>query len=165
MPLRPSIDAKVFAFVEAHEFARRDFPQSGYNVHRLSREVTQLLLHEASLQAREIEATAEWMLKTIMGCAGAPQAKIDAVGKRRGRPTTRASDDPQGSPYSPVLYAVRRLPSQVLTRGCLRSSLSTNSRGPTFRKRGFMRIPTKPATHSNRKPATDSDLKPAGVPI
>ena len=29
----------------------------------------------------------------------------------------------------------------------------------------FLRIPTKPATHSNRKPATDSDLKPAGVPI
>jgi Fic family protein len=29
----------------------------------------------------------------------------------------------------------------------------------------FVRIPTKPATHSNRKPATDSDLKPAGVPI
>jgi hypothetical protein len=28
-----------------------------------------------------------------------------------------------------------------------------------------VRIPTKPATHSNRKPATDSDLKPAGVPI
>jgi ribbon-helix-helix CopG family protein len=31
--------------------------------------------------------------------------------------------------------------------------------------RGELRIPTKPATHSNRKPATDSDLKPAGVPI
>jgi hypothetical protein len=29
----------------------------------------------------------------------------------------------------------------------------------------YLRIPTKPATHSNRKPATDSDLKPAGVPI
>jgi hypothetical protein len=28
-----------------------------------------------------------------------------------------------------------------------------------------LRIPTKPATRSNRKPATDSDLKPAGVPI
>jgi putative DNA methylase len=28
-----------------------------------------------------------------------------------------------------------------------------------------VRIPAKPATHSNRKPATDSDLKPAGVPI
>jgi hypothetical protein len=33
----------VFAFVAAHEFARSDFPQSGYNVHRLSRNVTQLL--------------------------------------------------------------------------------------------------------------------------
>jgi hypothetical protein len=52
---RPAIDAKVFAFVEAQEFARRDFPQSGYNVHRLSRDVTQLLLHKASLPAREIE--------------------------------------------------------------------------------------------------------------
>jgi len=28
-----------------------------------------------------------------------------------------------------------------------------------------LRIPTKPARHSNMKPATDSDLKPAGVPI
>jgi CRISPR-associated endonuclease Cas1 len=64
--LRPSIDARVFAFVEAHEFARRDFPQSGYNVHRLSREVTQLLLHKASLSAREIEEAAEWMVRTIV---------------------------------------------------------------------------------------------------
>jgi CRISPR-associated protein Cas1 len=64
-PLRLSIDAKVFGFVEAYEFARRDFPQSGYNVHRLSRDVTQLLLHSASLPAREIEEAAEWMVKTI----------------------------------------------------------------------------------------------------
>jgi len=28
-----------------------------------------------------------------------------------------------------------------------------------------MRIPTKPAMHSNLKPATYSDAKPAGVPI
>jgi hypothetical protein len=28
-----------------------------------------------------------------------------------------------------------------------------------------LRIPTKPARHSDRKPATDSDLKPAGIPI
>ena len=70
-PLRPAIDAKVFAFVEAHEFARCDFPQSGYNVHRLSRDVTQLLLHKASLPAREIEEAAEWMVRTILRCAGA----------------------------------------------------------------------------------------------
>jgi hypothetical protein len=28
-----------------------------------------------------------------------------------------------------------------------------------------VRIPTKPASNSNRKPATDSDPKPATVPI
>jgi hypothetical protein len=28
-----------------------------------------------------------------------------------------------------------------------------------------LRIPMKPARHSNRKSATDSDLKPAGIPI
>jgi CRISPR/Cas system-associated endonuclease Cas1 len=69
-PLRPAIDAKVFEFVEAHEFARRDFPQSGYNVHRLSRDVTQLLLHSASLAARDIDDAAAWMVKTIVKCAG-----------------------------------------------------------------------------------------------
>jgi CRISP-associated protein Cas1 len=65
-PLRPAIDAKVFAFIEAHEFARRDFPQSGYNVHRLSRDVTQLLLQRASLPSREVEEAAEWMVRTIV---------------------------------------------------------------------------------------------------
>ena len=44
-PLCSVIDARVFAFIAQHEFARCDFPQSGYNVHRLSRDVTQLLLH------------------------------------------------------------------------------------------------------------------------
>jgi hypothetical protein len=38
-------------------------------------------------------------------------------------------------------------------------------------KRGYsakaliLRIPTKPAMHSNLKPATCSDAKPAGIPI
>jgi CRISP-associated protein Cas1 len=69
-PLRPAIDARVFAFIAKHEFARGDFPQSGYNEHRLSRDLTQLLLHKASLPAREIEEAAEWMVRTIVKCAG-----------------------------------------------------------------------------------------------
>jgi CRISPR-associated endonuclease Cas1 len=64
-PLRPAIDAKVFEFVAEHEFGRRDFPQSGYNVHRLSRDVTQLLLHSASLAASEIDDAADWMVRMI----------------------------------------------------------------------------------------------------
>jgi len=71
-PLRPAIDAKVFAFVDAHEFARRDFPQCGYNEHRLSRDVTQLLLCKASLPAREIEDAAGWMARTMVRCRGGP---------------------------------------------------------------------------------------------
>jgi CRISPR-associated endonuclease Cas1 len=90
-PLRPAIDAKVFAFVEAHEFARRDFPQSGYNVHRLSRDVTQLLLHKASLPSREIEDAAAWMVNTILRCARAPKATMDAIGKKRGRPVQKTA--------------------------------------------------------------------------
>ena len=51
--------------------------------------------------------------------------------------------------------------------------VSTSSRASQWREiardlslsRNTVRIPTKPARHSNRKPATDSDLKPAGVPI
>jgi CRISP-associated protein Cas1 len=79
-PLRPAIDAKVFAFVEVHEFARRDFPQSGYNVHRISRDVTQLLLHKASLPTGEIEEAAEWMVRTIQRCAGrVPRMEIESA--------------------------------------------------------------------------------------
>ena len=36
------------------------------SVHRLSRGVTQLLLHKASLPAREIGEAAEWMVRTIV---------------------------------------------------------------------------------------------------
>jgi hypothetical protein len=36
---------------------------------------------------------------------------------------------------------------------------------PDRRLPSNLRIPMKPARHSNRKPATDSDLKPAGIPI
>jgi CRISPR-associated protein Cas1 len=82
--LRPAIDAKVFAFIEAHEFSRGDFPQSGYNVHRLSRDVTQLLLHRASLAAREIDDAAAWMVNAIQRCGQcAAVQKFTRLGRRR----------------------------------------------------------------------------------
>jgi CRISPR-associated endonuclease Cas1 len=64
-PPRPAIDEKVFEFIGKYEFARSDFPQSGYNVHRLSRDVTELLLDSMSLSAREIQDTADWMVRMI----------------------------------------------------------------------------------------------------
>jgi hypothetical protein len=69
-PLLPAIDAKVFALIVAREFARSDFPQSDYNVHRLTRDVTQALLHKASLSSREIEDAADWIARAIVCCTG-----------------------------------------------------------------------------------------------
>src|SRR3984957_6660546 len=69
-PLRPVIDAKVFEFVAEHEFVRSDFPQSGYSVHRLSRDVTQLLLHSASLPGRGMEAGAGGVGERVGGGGG-----------------------------------------------------------------------------------------------
>ena len=98
-PLRPVIDARVFAFVAEHEFARSDFPQAGLHVFRLSRDVTQLMLHSVSLPGREIEEAAEWMQTAIMPRAWAPQAKTEVLGKRSGRLMTRASTDPWASSH------------------------------------------------------------------
>jgi hypothetical protein len=45
-----------------------------------------LLLHSASLPSRDIEEAAAWMARTIVRSAGAPEAKIETVGRKRGRP-------------------------------------------------------------------------------
>jgi len=51
----------------------------------------------------------------------------------------------------------------------LRQTLEDNKRRAEACKRKprsqMVRIPTKPAMHSNLKPATCSDAKPAGIPI
>src|SRR5208282_5960517 len=64
-PLRPRIDANVFAFVADHEFARADFPQAGLNVFRLSRDVTSALLDEAMLPRAAIDGAADWIVELI----------------------------------------------------------------------------------------------------
>ncbi len=80
-PLRPAIDARVFEFVAAHEFGRADFPQAGLNVYRLSRDVTQLMLHSVMLPSRDIEAAADWIEGLILASAKSAtfgQSKADA---------------------------------------------------------------------------------------
>jgi hypothetical protein len=59
------------------------------------------------------------------------------------------------------------LPGSVLSGNQQRAARSHfRPDAPEFRVSGNnLRIPTKPAMHSNMKPATYSDLKPAGVPI
>jgi CRISPR/Cas system-associated endonuclease Cas1 len=64
-PLRPTIDAKVFEFIAKHEFARSDFPQSGSQLFRLSREVTTALLDEVVLPQKAIDRTVKWLTELI----------------------------------------------------------------------------------------------------
>jgi transposase len=56
-------------------------------------------------------------------------------------------------------------PREVELRDVVDAILYIASTGCQWRQLPKVRIPTKPATNSNRKPATDSDLKPAGIPI
>ena len=74
-PLRPAIDARVFEFVAHHEFSRSDFPQAGLNVWRLSREITQLMVHSVMLPGRDIEAAADWVANLVMAVASVRDAR------------------------------------------------------------------------------------------
>ena len=65
-PLRPAIDARVFAFIAAREFRRADFPQTGRNTHRLDRAIVAALLREAGLPWPEIEGAARWLAGLIV---------------------------------------------------------------------------------------------------
>jgi hypothetical protein len=69
----------VIAVVAEHEFARSDFPQAGLHVFRLSRDVTQLMLHSVSLSAYEIEEAAEWMMRTIWRYSAAKRRFMTTV--------------------------------------------------------------------------------------
>lgn len=60
-PLRARINANVFKFVGAREFARADFPASGVNVHRIARPVIAELLRKCLLPDQEIVDAAAWL--------------------------------------------------------------------------------------------------------
>jgi CRISPR-associated protein Cas1 len=81
-PLRPSIDANVFAYIARREFARSDFVQTGASVFRLSRDVVRDLLHNASLSFDQISDAADFMLKTLEKHAG-PEYRLFRADLRR----------------------------------------------------------------------------------
>ena len=62
---------------------------------------------------------------------------------------------------SPYWFA--RIRDPISKRNVVRSTKETSRL--EARKVAEVRIPTKPAMHSNRKPATYSNMKPAGIPI
>jgi CRISP-associated protein Cas1 len=69
-PLRPVIDARVFAYVRSREFARADFPPSGVTQHRIARPVISEMLTETGLPEREIADAADFMLRIVERYSG-----------------------------------------------------------------------------------------------
>ena len=69
-PIWPAIDARVFAFAREREFGRSDFPQAALNVFRLSRELTQLMLHCVMLPRGDVDEAADWMARLIARIGG-----------------------------------------------------------------------------------------------
>jgi CRISPR/Cas system-associated endonuclease Cas1 len=65
-PLRPEIDARVFKFIAQREFVRSDFPQAGWNAHRIDRAIIAELLRNTILPWLRIDAAARWMAGTIV---------------------------------------------------------------------------------------------------
>ena len=64
-PLRPVIDANVFAYLANHTFSRSDFPQMSASSFRLSRPIITTLLSECALPTHAITAAAETMLQLV----------------------------------------------------------------------------------------------------
>ena len=84
-PIRPAIDARVFAYIASREFARSDFPQSGASTFRLARPIIAEMLSEASLPPDNIAGAADFMLRTIERHAGGEYRLFKADLRRRKR--------------------------------------------------------------------------------
>jgi CRISPR associated protein Cas1 len=65
-PLRASINARVFAFIASHEFARSDFPASGVSTHRIAQPIIAELLAHCSSPDQDILDCAAWMRDLVM---------------------------------------------------------------------------------------------------
>jgi CRISPR/Cas system-associated endonuclease Cas1 len=65
-PLRASINARVFAFIASHEFARSDFPASGVSTHRIAQPIIAELLARCLSPDQDILDRAAWMRNLVM---------------------------------------------------------------------------------------------------
>ena len=70
-PLRAKINARVFAFIASHEFARSDFPASGVSTHRIAQPIVAKLLTRCLLPHQDILDCAARMRDFVM-LYGAP---------------------------------------------------------------------------------------------
>jgi CRISP-associated protein Cas1 len=111
-PLRAKINARVFAFIASHEFARSDFPASGVKTHRIARPIIAELLRQCLLPKQDILDAAAWLRDLVM--------RYDAPLSRVGR--SRRPMSPSGWYGEP---GASRAPERFDARG-------QSSHGPTL---------------------------------
>jgi CRISP-associated protein Cas1 len=92
-PLRPAIDARVFAFIAAREFARADFVQTGTSTFRLSRDVIGAMLTRVSLKERAVSDAADFVLQAIERHSGGERRLFKVDFRRRKRTLTIKNDE------------------------------------------------------------------------
>jgi CRISP-associated protein Cas1 len=94
-PLRAKINARVFAFIASHEFARNDFPASSVSTHRIAQPVIAELLARCLSPDQDILEAAIW-LRDLVVRYGAPSRQtrddLSRRGGQHGRPSTGAGD-------------------------------------------------------------------------
>jgi hypothetical protein len=73
-PLRASVNARIFAFIACHEFARSDFPASGVSTHRIAQPIIAELLARSLSPEKDILDCAAWMRDLVM-CYGTPSRR------------------------------------------------------------------------------------------
>jgi hypothetical protein len=109
-------------------------------------------------------------LETLAPPRQCREAGLTAIEAALGRSRRRTAPQQAKATGKPPLLCVKSVTgergAQVVKRPADKRTASFGMTVSIRRVDGReLRIPTKPATRSNRKPATDSDLKPAGVPI
>jgi hypothetical protein len=82
-PLRARINARVFAFIASHEFARSDFPASGVSAHRIAQPIIAELLARCLSPDQDILDCAAWTRDLAMR-HGAPSRQARSDPSRRG---------------------------------------------------------------------------------
>ena len=89
-PLRARINARVFAFIASHEFARADFPVSGVSVHRIARPIISEILARCLLPDQDIVDAAIWLRDLVMRCS-APSRRGGRYGQELAGPGNHRS--------------------------------------------------------------------------
>jgi hypothetical protein len=84
-PLRASINARVFAFVASHEFARSDFPASGVSTHRIAQPIIAELLARRLSPDQDIVDAAIWLRDLVMQHGAPSRQALGGLSRRVGR--------------------------------------------------------------------------------